>query len=724
MTAAISATAGTPGQAGGATVEMIKLVVWDLDDTFWRGTLAEDGEVRIPEENVAALEELTDRGIVNAICSKNHHDRARAVLEERGLWEYFVFPRIAFAPKGEAVRQLIADMGLRAANVLFVDDNTTNLAEVEFYNPGIRVLDAAELSTLLTIPGIEGKPDPGHTRLRHYQLLERRNEAQGRATSNEDFLRSSELRIELTPSRPEDAPRIHDMVMRTNQLNFTKQRISLAEVEELLADPAGRSGTVRVRDRFGDYGVVGWYYLRAGRLEHYLFSCRTINLGIEQHLYAYLGHPRLEIVGETAAEVGPADRLRDYITLDELTAAAATVAPGSPALIADEDRLRVFVMSACDLFQAMGKLALPLVDLRFECNTFRGRQRGVNVGTEYVRSCVEMTEDDKQYCRENFLNYQGSTAFATQIFAQPYDYVVLSCHDDLTYEQYRHRSRRGLVVQLDLPLRRLLRALPTPPPLEPLIVSRETEEAPALGEPGEAWFGEEFESEGLITPERFAENLEWILGRLHPRTELLLATAPEMPYFRSYAPDLSYVRDRAIVLNRVIRDFCATHERAHLVELNDVIHDRAHVTDYVMHLTPERGHAVSQLILEQMAAHPSGRVPRRERLGIGDRSVVLWETNPERALAVAPVMRAAGIAPDGLAIPGWTGERAMDGEGIAATATGRLNGRRDDCFVVAVQESDDTWLEPTLEFYGYRPGRDFATVSPWVFAPDWNEGVA
>ena len=50
--------------------EKIKLVIWDLDETFWKGTLSEE-HVSIPEENRRLVLRMTDIGIVNSICSKN-----------------------------------------------------------------------------------------------------------------------------------------------------------------------------------------------------------------------------------------------------------------------------------------------------------------------------------------------------------------------------------------------------------------------------------------------------------------------------------------------------------------------------------------------------------------------------------------------------------------------------------------------------------------------------
>ena len=51
----------------------IKLVIWDLDDTFWKGTISEEPVEQI-SRNIKLVRDLTDRGIVNTICSKN--DRA------------------------------------------------------------------------------------------------------------------------------------------------------------------------------------------------------------------------------------------------------------------------------------------------------------------------------------------------------------------------------------------------------------------------------------------------------------------------------------------------------------------------------------------------------------------------------------------------------------------------------------------------------------------------
>ena len=47
----------------------VKLIIWDLDETFWQGTLSEGSQIII-EKNVKLIKKLSERGIINSICSK------------------------------------------------------------------------------------------------------------------------------------------------------------------------------------------------------------------------------------------------------------------------------------------------------------------------------------------------------------------------------------------------------------------------------------------------------------------------------------------------------------------------------------------------------------------------------------------------------------------------------------------------------------------------------
>ncbi len=38
---------------------VIKLIIWDLDETFWKGTLSE-GEILIPKQNIDIIKRLNE----------------------------------------------------------------------------------------------------------------------------------------------------------------------------------------------------------------------------------------------------------------------------------------------------------------------------------------------------------------------------------------------------------------------------------------------------------------------------------------------------------------------------------------------------------------------------------------------------------------------------------------------------------------------------------------
>ena len=306
-------------------METVKLVIWDLDDTFWSGTLSE-GPVKAIPENIELLKNLTDRGIVNSICSKNDYEKARTALEQMDVWEYFVFPSIDWTTKGGRLANIISDMNLRPVNCLFVDDNINNLREAEFAVPDIQTASPEDFREALRDEVFQGKDDPEHKRLRQYKILESKAKARETAGSNQEFLYQSNIRVTMLRADEADLSRVHEMIHRTNQLNFTKDRIAQEDVNLLFTDESVNSGVVRVRDRYGDHGIVGCYAVRDGRAVQFCFSCRILGMGVEQWVYAALGSPEIEIVGDVAS------RLEKDISpawINQKTASPTTVSHGS-----------------------------------------------------------------------------------------------------------------------------------------------------------------------------------------------------------------------------------------------------------------------------------------------------------------------------------------------------------------------------------------------------------
>ena len=486
----------------------VKLVIWDLDDTFWQGTLSE-GSIAPLAENLQLVRDTAARGIVHTIVSKNDFVPAEARLRELGIWELFVFARISWQPKGPIIKELLSQMQLRAANALFLDDNPANRAEAQFYNPDLQVADPTELPQLAPLLRASGQPDPTLARLAQYQLLERQQLARTEYDDNLAFLRDAQVQVELRegPAAVQpDLGRIEELINRSNQLNFTKRRVTRPELEASLPDPARRWGTVRVRDRFGDYGLVGIYCLNEAenRLEQFVFSCRILHLGIEQFTYAHLGFPELAVQGEVATELNQTEKL-DWITLRT----APPVAPKTAASPA-EKQLRVLLKGGCDLGQLTPFLQAFDLAVTEEFNFNNDHQIPVHLEhTLLLRATREWPAAEQQRMAAT-LPFLGREAFTTGLWSAEYDVLVYSPLMDYTQPLYRERSTGHRV-----PFGAYQNI--TAEPAATLAARYTQRRFQGLDEDFLRRFAREFEYEGPISPAEFQQNLRWLRAQVPAR---------------------------------------------------------------------------------------------------------------------------------------------------------------------------------------------------------------
>ncbi|MFD2429142.1 hypothetical protein ACFSUK_15380 [Sphingobium scionense] len=109
-------------------IDSIKLVIFDLDDTLWRGIIGEhygdDGQhpltIGWPMGVHEAIHHLKARGILVAICSKNSPELVkarwnRAIPSEWISLDDFVCAEISWGPKAEAVGRILSDVSLTPA---------------------------------------------------------------------------------------------------------------------------------------------------------------------------------------------------------------------------------------------------------------------------------------------------------------------------------------------------------------------------------------------------------------------------------------------------------------------------------------------------------------------------------------------------------------------------------------------------------------------------------
>ncbi len=614
-------------------MEAIKLVIWDLDCTFWGGTLSEEG-ITLRPENHEIVRELWRRGIMSSICSKNDLEQVRAALEGQQLWDQFVFAKIAWRPKGEMIAQTIAEMNLRAVNVLLIDDNPQNLEEAKFFNPGLQVATPDVLTELLNWPAAKGKSDAALSRWRQYRQLEQKViDQQGfQAGSNEDFLRQCNIRVRIDRDCSARFDRLLEMIQRTNQLNFTKQRLEAESLRAALADPALECAYLSVADRYGDYGISGFYALREGRLEHYLFSCRILNMGVEAWLYDRLGRPELEIVGETSDDPRRLP-VPDWIALesDAPTTVAKSPATACASGSADSNGAggsnrtatksastwpRTVFKGGCDLEQMVDFLDRPgRIDREFNYTNALGAPVHCE-HTEILRRCAPETIDryGDVIDRLPFLDRRG---FTTQTFDDRYEVVVYSALMDMCNGLYRLRDT-DLVVNYGNFLEDITRAENWP-----RVLARKE----WMSEDFLRWFSEKFEFLGPLSADDFRRNLHWLARRIIPPKQLILLNGSEVELAHESEPDRW--RHHA-AMNAVIDEVAAEYPHVDVCDVRLAVQRPDQVIDNIRHYRRgvyfQLARQIEQLVADRHAlkTSPVATWLKGARAAVRD---ALWKAN-------------------------------------------------------------------------------------------------
>lgn len=424
--------------------ENIRLVIWDLDETFWSGTITEGGILYNKEYHDVVIE-LARRGIMSSICSKNDHGTVEALLKENNIWNYFIFPSIDWNPKAPRIKEQIEAIGLRPPTVLFIDDNWQNLHQALDLIPGINIAEPAIISQLLDHPQLKGKPDLDLTRLQQYKNNEKKFVEQKTSGSNIEFLRKSDIKVYFEYDLEKNIDRVIELINRTNQLNFTKSRLP-EDVEEakrqllpFLRQAGTVAGLVRVVDRYGDYGFVGFFAMtelaRTYTLKHYCFSCRTLNMYIEHFVYNFINRPVLNVVGDVLSDVH-ATQAADIDWIRALPIEQLESQSSSDAVRFNH----VYARGGCDLAALMHYFSMNADRIDSEFNTIKNWQSLRLDHSSFLMAALSNLTDD-QLAAAAKLGYDRDD-FKTA-FPQPdsdSDLILLSFWADADIPFYRHRA--------------------------------------------------------------------------------------------------------------------------------------------------------------------------------------------------------------------------------------------------------------------------------------------
>ena len=315
-TASLTLTTGVLPQVAGQTIDIIrtirgvsmcKCVILDLDNTLWGGVIGDDGIGGIELGDLGAgkafvrfqrwLKELTYRGILLCVCSKNDEINAKQPFEEHPdmilrLSDITVF-MANWQDKASNISAIRETLNIGMNSIVFIDDNAFERELVKSRLPDIIVpempKDPSEyVSYLQSLNLFEtvSYSQEDRTRSEMYKSEAERRKVSAKYDSIDDFLKDLNMVSEYSPFRPFNYPRIAQLSQRSNQFNLRTIRYTENEIAAIAADPGYVTLQFCLKDRFGDHGLISVVIMKidgdALFIETWLMSCRVLKRGMEE----------------------------------------------------------------------------------------------------------------------------------------------------------------------------------------------------------------------------------------------------------------------------------------------------------------------------------------------------------------------------------------------------------------------------------------------------------
>ncbi len=302
----------------GKLTKKIKLVIWDADNTLWNGTVYyKDKEaIKIKPGTKAALKELDKRDIISTLCSKNNYEDVDIMLEKFEIDKYFKESQVGWGLKSEAIKKLSKIFDVPFEEILFIDDDPFQRAEVQSQLPELNITELADPIDVLNIEGVKPKYETEEDKKRVKILKEDRDrgeEEKNNRGNYKDFLRQCDIEMIIRKIEEKDWSRVVQLLNRTNELNATGNRYELEELKKSYEINKDKIFVVELIDKFGEYGLIAETIIDTTEPDIWFIrdltvSCRTMGRGIGSTLV---------LVILNLAKKGEIKKVRGYVKPSE-----------------------------------------------------------------------------------------------------------------------------------------------------------------------------------------------------------------------------------------------------------------------------------------------------------------------------------------------------------------------------------------------------------------------
>lgn len=288
------------------TIAAKKCIVLDCDGTLWGGIVGEDGLGGIqigedfPNKSFTDFQHyllhLRSKGLFLAIASKNNEEDVFEVFDKHDAMtlkrEHISSWQVHWNSKADSIKAIANDLNIGTDSIVFIDDNPKEIAEVNERLPEVTCYlvpeELAELPSLLIDTGLFDISEltEEDKKRADMMLAESKRKSESYKLSEEEFKKSLELKIDIFEADDQHLGRITQLINKTNQFNLTTIRRNQDQVKALHEDSDILLMGMDIKDRFGEYGLVGVAIIiketnEIWKIDSFMMSCRVLGRGAE-----------------------------------------------------------------------------------------------------------------------------------------------------------------------------------------------------------------------------------------------------------------------------------------------------------------------------------------------------------------------------------------------------------------------------------------------------------
>ncbi len=294
-----------------------KAIIFDCDNTLWKGILGEDGfdNIEMSTETKAgaifseiqsiALE-LSKQGILIGICSRNNPQDVDEVITSHPDMqlrsEHITINKSNWSDKITNLREIARNLNIGLDSLVFVDDSSfevnlirEQLSEIKVLQVPERLYDYPKMlrENMGLFYNLSFVKEDGQ-KIKMYKQQVQRESTKNKFLDIEGYLSSLELKLTVFEDDHSLVPRMSQISQKTNQFNLTTKRYTEGDIINFIVNDDSKVFAFSVSDKYGDNGVTGLCIVnidsktQTADINTFLMSCRIIGRNIEYSFMDYL----------------------------------------------------------------------------------------------------------------------------------------------------------------------------------------------------------------------------------------------------------------------------------------------------------------------------------------------------------------------------------------------------------------------------------------------------